>query len=71
MKIKLLNQLKKIVKKVIPKVEKEIKNPIDELTDDFIDSDEEDITTFRNLLKFTDKSKIENKSQMKIKQKIK
>ena len=66
---KVIKPIKKVVKKVIPKVEKEIKNPIDELTDDFIDSDEEDITTFRNLLKVTDKSNIENKSQIENKTK--
>ena len=66
---KVIKPIKKIVKKVIPKVEKEIKNPLDELTDDFIDSDEEDITTFKNLLKVTDKSKIENKTQIENKTK--
>ena len=66
---KVIKPIKKIVKKVIPKVEKEIKNPLDELTDDFIDSDEEDITSFRNLLKVTDKSKIENKTQIENKTK--
>ena len=53
-------------KKVIKKVGEEIKNPLDGLTDDFIESDEEDITTFRNLLKVTDKPQIENKTKNQI-----